>query len=201
MRPSYGHALLAAALLTAAPSAGVRAQWSVAVGLRAARFAGGAEEPATGRSLRPYRPTLLEAGVSRSGQPVGVGLRVYYASSSLALEGPEAVAAVKDAIEVYGLAPEVSARISRLGPDGVLRVFAGPVLEIWKLADLDSRVRVGASASLGLEVPFGGRWSGVARLGAGVTPASPFTEEDLDPALRRRALWRREITVELSYRL
>jgi hypothetical protein len=201
MRNEYSLAMLAATLLAAAPLPAAHAQWSLAVGLRAARFSGGAEEPATGRSLRPYRPTLLEAGVSRWGKPVGVGVRVYYASSSLALEGAEGVAAVKDAIEVFGLTPEVSARISQLGPDGVLRAFAGPVLEIWKLADMDSRLRVGVSASLGLEVPFGGRWSGEARLGAGVLPASPFTDEDLDPALRRRALWRREITAELSYRL
>lgn len=201
MLSSYSHALLMAALLAAVPWAAASAQWSVAVGLRAARFSGGAEEPATGRSLRPYRPTVLEAGVSRSGRRVGVGLRVHYASSSLALEGADAVAAVKDAIEIYGAIPEVSVRVARLGPGGVLRAFAGPVFEIWKLPDLGSRPRVGASASLGLEVPFGGRWSGVARLGAAVTPASPFKDEDLDPSLHRRALWRREVVAELSYRM
>jgi hypothetical protein len=201
MRRSHNHALIAAALLAIVPAAVASAQWSVTVGVGAARFSGGAEEPATGRSLRPYRPTLLEAGVSRSGRRVGIGIRVHYASSSLALEGADAVAAVKDAIQIYGAIAEVSVRVSRLGPDGVIRGFAGPVFEIWKLPDLGSRSRVGVSGSVGLEVPFGPRWSGVARLGAAVTPASPFEEADLEPTLRRRALWRREVTAELSYRM
>ena len=53
-----------------------RAQWVATLGLRAARFAGGAKEPATGRFLHPYRPTVFEAGVARFRGRVGVGLRV-----------------------------------------------------------------------------------------------------------------------------
>jgi hypothetical protein len=34
-----------------------------------------------------------------------------------------------------------------------------------------------------------------------VTPASPFTEEDLEPSLEPRALWRREASAALHYRL
>jgi len=187
--------------LAAAVAFPARAQWVATLGLRAARFAGGAKEPATGRFLHPYRPTVFEAGVARFRGRVGVGLRVHYASSSLGLEGADAVAAIKDALEVYGAAPEVSLRVSRLGPDGILRVFAGPVFEIWKLPDMGSRKRLGVTASLGLEVPFGGRWGGSARLGAAVTPASPFNDEDLDTSLERRALWRREISAEVSYRM
>jgi hypothetical protein len=60
---------------------------------------------------------------------------------------------------------------------------------------------MGFGASVGLEMPFGGRWVGSARLGGAVTPSSPFTEEDLDPALEPRALWRREASAALHYRL
>ena len=200
MRTLHISAALAALVLAAVPPP-AGAQWTATLGLRAARFSGGAKEPATGRSLRPYRPTMFEAGVARLGHRVGVGLRVHYASSSLALEGGNALAAVKDALEVYGAQPELSVRVSRLGPAGLVRAFAGPILEIWKLPDLGSRVRLGLTASLGLEFPFGGRWSGSARLGAAVTPASPFTRDDLDPSLERRALWRREVSAELSYRM
>jgi hypothetical protein len=201
MPSRHTYAAFAALGLAAAVPSPVPAQWTATLGLSAARFSGGAEEPATGRSLLPYRPTLLEAGIARAGGRVGVGLRVYYASSSLALEGEEGVAAVKDALEVYGASPEVSVRLSRLGPEGILRIFAGPVFEVWKLPDIGSRARLGVAASLGLEVPFGGRWSGSARLGAAVTPASPFNAEDLEPTLERRALWRREISAELGYRM
>ena len=144
---------------------------------------------------------MLEAGVACVRGRLGVGLRLHYASSSLALEGAEAVAAVKGAMEVYGGTPEVSIRLSRLGPEGVIRAFAGPVFEVWKLPDLRSRTRLGVTASVALEVPFGGKWSGSVRLGAGVTPSSPFNDADLDPSLERRALWRREVSAELGYRL
>jgi len=177
------------------------AQWGVATGIRAPRFSGGAVEPATGRSLRPYRPTMWEIEIDRMGRRVGVGLRLNYASSSLALEGDDALAAVKDALEVYGIDPEVSVRLTQVGPQGALRLFAGPLFEVWKLPEVGSHLRVGFGTAVGLEMPFGGRWVGSARLGGAVTPSSPFTEDDLDPSLEPRALWRREASAALHYRL
>ena len=177
------------------------AQWGLATGIRAPRFSGGAVEPATGRSLRPYRPTMWEIGVDRMGRRVGVGLRLNYASSSLALEGHDALAAVKNALEVYGIDPEISVRLTQVGPQGLVRLYAGPLFEVWKLPDAGSHLRMGFGASVGLEMSFGGRWVGSARLGGGVTPSSPFTEDDLDPSLEPRALWRREASAALHYRL
>jgi hypothetical protein len=177
------------------------AQWAVSIGVRAARFSGGAVEPATGLSLRPYRPTIIEAGLDRSGPRVGVGVRVHYASTSLALEGPEGLSAIKDALTVYGAQPFVALRVGRLGPDGIVRLAGGPLLEVWKLPDVGSRTRAGVGAALELAVPFGERWSGLARVGAAVTPGSPFTREELDPDLEPRALWRREVAASLRYRL
>ena len=136
------------------------------------------------------------------GRRVGVGLRLNYASSSLALEGDDALAAVKDALEVYGIDPEISVRLTRIGRRRrLVRLYAGPLFEVWKLPDVGSHLRLGLGASVGLEIPFGGRWVGSARLGGAVTPSSPFTEDDLDPALEPRALWRREASAALHYRL
>jgi hypothetical protein len=189
------------ALVTLVGALPATAQWEAGVGLRAPRFSGGAVEPATGRSLRPYRPTMIEAGLDRLGRRVGVGVWVHYASSSLALEGSDGLSAVKDALSVYGAEPFVALRVTRVGPDGVLRITGGPLLEVWMLPDVGSRTRVGAAAAVELAMPFGGRWSGVARLGGAVTPSSPFTRDDLDPSLEPRALWRREVAVSLRYRM
>lgn len=177
------------------------AQWTVGVGVRAARFSGGAVEPATGRSLRPYRPTLVEVRLDRLGRRAGMGVRVHYASSSLALEGADGLSAVKDALTVYGAEPFVTVRVTRVGPEGVLRVVAGPLLEVWKLPDAGSRTRLGAAAAVELSVPLGGRWSGCASAGGAITPGSPFTRSDLDPALEPRALWRREVAACLRFGL
>jgi hypothetical protein len=197
---SSSHARRFLVLLLLVSSAPVAAQWSVSAGVRSPRDAGGAIEPATGRSLEPYRPTMWEVGLDHATGRVGVGLRLRYASSSLALEGDEAVAIVKDALSVYGFDPEVSLRLGVLGAGAVVRVLAGPVLELWKLPDIGSRVRVGASAAIALEVPLGGRWSAVARAGGAVT-SSPFEAEDLDVGLERRTLWRREASAVLRCRL
>ncbi len=188
-------------LLLSLAASDLSAQWGVATGIRAPRFSGGAVEPATGRSLRPYRPTMWEFELDRMGRRVGVGLRLNYASSSLALEGEDALAAVKDALEVYGIDPEVSLRLTQVGPQGLVRLYAGPLFEVWKLPDVGSHLRVGFGLSVGLEIPFGGRWVGSARLGGAVTPSSPFTEDDLDASLEPRALWRREASAALHYRL
>lgn len=200
MPSTHARAALISLLLSLAGSR-LPAQWGIATGVRAPRFSGGAVEPATGLSLRPYRPTMWEIAIDRTGRRVGVGLRFNYASSSLALEGSGALTAVKDALEVYGIDPEVSVRLGRVGPQGLLRLYAGPLVEIWKLPDIGSHVRVGFAASVGVEMPFGGRWVGSARLGGAITPSSPFTEEDLDPPLEPRALWRREASAALHYRL
>ena len=200
MTRSHARAALVALALLLGP-ARAEGQWRVGLGIRAPRFSGGAVEPATGRSLRPYRPTVLEIGLDRVGRRAGVGVWFHYASSSLAFEGADALSAVKDALTVYGAEPFVSVRLTGVGSDGVLQITGGPLLEVWKLADAGSRSRVGAAAAVELTMPFGGRWSGVARMGGAVTPASPFTRADLDPALEPRALWRREVAASLRYRL
>jgi hypothetical protein len=200
MTRSHARAALVA-IVTLVGVSTATAQWTVSLGVRAPRFSGGAVEPSTGRSLRPYRPTVLEAGFDRVGGRVGVGVRVHYASSSLALEGSEGLAAVKDALTVYGVVPYVAVKFARLGPEGVLRITGGPLLEVWKIPDVGSRTRLGLAAALELTVPFGGRWSGVAQFGGAVTPGSPFTQEDLDASLEPRALWRREVAASVRYRL
>ncbi|MGN6392828.1 MAG: hypothetical protein ACTHM9_11360, partial [Gemmatimonadales bacterium] len=94
--------------LLAAPLAPLHGQWTLTGGIRAPRFSGGAVEAATESSLSPYRPTVFGLGLERDGRRVGMGLRLYYTSSSLALEAADAVSAVKDALTVYGAEPEVS---------------------------------------------------------------------------------------------
>lgn len=201
MTPSRARGVWLLALLAVAPGFEANAQWSVSAGVRSPRFSGAAADPASDRSLRPYRPTMLEIGVEARGRRFGGSVHLNYASSSLALEGNDAVAAIKDAISVYGLAPEVSLRLSRLGSGAQVRLFAGPLVEVWKLPDVGSHWRVGVAGSVGLEVPLGDRWSGSARAGGAVTPASPFRRQDLQEPLEPRALWRREVAAALQYRL
>ncbi len=202
MRRSQLSFVLVSFILAASSPSTTRAQWAASAQVGAARFWGGsAERGSENRSFRPYRPTIFGVGVERADAKVGWGLRLYYAGSSLALEGPDALAVVKGALKVYGAAPEVSVRVAPIGNGGQLRAYAGPAAEIWSLGDGVSHLRLGAEAALGLMVPLGGRLSGAIRVGATVIPTSPFGREDLDPAFDPRALWRREVGASLQYRL
>ena len=177
------------------------AQWTLAAEIGSARFWGGSAEVGGDRSFRPYRPTLVGLGLGYMQGNLGVGVRLHYAGSSLALEGKEAVVASKGVLDVYGISPEVSVPLTRLGPDVRMRLYGGPLIEVWKLASEISHVRVGAGAALAFEVPLGARLAGNLRAGIAVTPASPFARDDLDPSYEPRALWRRTLSTSLAYRL
>lgn len=190
---------LLALLLAAAPHRAA-AQWVLSADVTAPRFSGGSSRQPDGRSFRPYRPTLAGVGLERSGRAGGVGLHGYYASASLALEGADAVVAVKNALDLYGASLEVSGRLATLGTASRLMLYAGPLVEVWRLAEETSRVRGGFAAAIGLQVSIGNRWSVVMRAGAAVS-GSPFAAEDLDAGFVPRPLWRREVSGRLRYRL
>ncbi len=201
MRAFHTRAALCALFVVAGLPRPSAAQWAVAAEIGSARFWGGSAEVSGERSFRPYRPTLVGVGLGYSRGNVGVGVRFHYAGSSLALEGKEAVVASKGVLEVYGVSPEISLGITRLGPESRVRVYGGPLIELWRLAGEISHVRLGVAAAFGLEVPLGSRLAGTMRAGLAVTPASPFAQEDLDPSYEPRALWRRTLSASLAYRL
>ena len=201
MRTLYARAALCALFAFAGAPRRSAAQWTLGAEIGSARFWGGSAEVGGERSFRPYRPTLVGLGLAYTRGNVGVGVRLHYAGSSLALEGKEAVVASKGVLDVYGVAPEISLPVARLGPDVRVRLYAGPLIELWKLANEISHLRVGAASAVGLEVPLGIRLAGTLRAGLAVTPASPFAREDLDPSYEPRALWRRTLSASLAYRL
>jgi len=176
-------------------------QWAVTTEVGADRFWGGSIETTNDRrSFRPYRPTTFGVGLERTAGRLGAGLRLRYASASLALEGSDAVAAAKGVFTVYSAAPEVMYRIATVGAVNQLVLHGGPLLEIWSVLDADTQTRLGVQGAVSLNLPLGGRFAGSLTAGAAVMP-SPFAEGQLDPPFERRALWRRRFAVGLDYRL
>jgi hypothetical protein len=189
----------ALAVAPAAPSAAA-AQWAVGAAITTARFWGGAREVSGDRSLRPFRPTLFGAVLARSVGATSVAIQGYYASAGLALEGGDAVVAVKDALTVYGVAMEVTQRLATVGHDSSLLAGMGPLIERWDLSGAASHVRAGAAASLSLRVSLGVRWETVVR-GEVAVGGSPFTDDDLDPGFEPHTLWRRDVSARVMLRL
>jgi hypothetical protein len=177
------------------------AQWALTAEVGAARFWGGsAEIGGSGPSFRPYRPTIFGIGVARQGAQVGWGVRLEYTGASLALEGKDAVAAVKGALDVYGIAPEITVLLTTLGSGLRIRLTGGPLLEFWDIGTERSHARLGAHLGMGVQLPLSGRvLAGISASGA-VSP-SPFDEGDLVAGYEPRTLWRRGVSAGLQYRL
>jgi hypothetical protein len=177
------------------------AQWSLGIEVGAERFWGAsAEIVSPHRSIRPYRPTTLGTFIERRAGRAGLALQLRYTQASLALEGGDAVVAVKGAFKVFSASPEISYRIAVLGPGNELRLHGGPLVEVWNLIDEGSRARVGAQSSLSLGIPLGGRFGASLSAGAALM-RSPFERDELDTNYDLRALWRRRFAVGLQYRL
>jgi hypothetical protein len=181
-------------------------QWRLGLEVGAARFWGGSiDTQGENASFVPYRPTTFGIGLERQTGKYGFGLQVHYAEAGLALVGPELSVAAEGAFTILSLSPEAVLRIATLGHGNELRIHAGPLLEIWDVIDLDSRTRVGAQASVSLDVPLGGRFRGAALAGGAVTP-SPYEEGELDQEgsglnFNLRTLWRRSFALGLLYQL
>lgn len=183
--------------LWCAPAQG---QWIVAAEVGAGRFWGGSiQKTEEHRSFRPYRPTTFGLGFERRGRRLGVALRLGYASAGLALEGPDAVVAVKGVFGLYSAAPEIVYRLTSAGHRNQVLLHAGPLFELWSVKNERSQSRVGAQVAVGLSVPLSGRFAGSVTAGAALTP-SPFAADQLDEHFERRVLWRRWTAAGLEYR-
>ena len=179
----------------------VLAQWTLGAEVGSDRFWGGSiETTAERRSFRPYRPTTFGVRVERREGRLGAGLRLHYASASLALEGADAVVAAKGIFTVYSAAAEVIYRIISVGSVNQVVLHLGPLFEVWSVIDENTETRVGVQGALSLNVPLGGRFGGSIMAGAALIP-SPFGKGQLDPSFERRPLWRRRFAVGLDYRL
>jgi hypothetical protein len=176
-------------------------QWAVALELGSDRFWGGSTDNSPEHlSFRPYRPTTFGLGLERQSGRFGLGIHLSYAGASLALEGGDAVVAVKGIFKIYEVAPELVYRVATLGSGNALRLHAGPLLNVWMVEAEDSQWRVGVHGSVSLRIPLGGRFAGSVLAGAALT-ASPFAPDQLDPPFDRRALWKRRVEAGLQYRL
>jgi hypothetical protein len=186
-------------LASALPDLGF-AQWLIGLEVGSERYWGGSvENTPDQRSFRPYRPTTFGVALERRGRSVGGALRLHYADASMALEGDDAVVAVKDVFSVIGAAVELSYRVATLGQNEVL-LHAGPLVERWSLIDEESRVRVGAQGAVSLNIPLGSRVA-LALLANAAVVGSPFEEDELNFEYDLRPLWRRGLVAGLRYRL
>lgn len=156
--------------------------------------------------MLPWRPTVVGLALEAGGERWRVGVEVTDATPGLAATGApdpdsgDLVIVVEDFIRVITVAPTVSRRLGRLAGGPVIRLSLGPLVEWWELGSDPARMRWGFQGGLTLETRLFGRFTGSATGLLGLTPASPFLADELDPELRPRPLWRRGVVARVAYR-
>jgi hypothetical protein len=154
--------------------------WGIGLDVGLTRFWGGSKAvaPSTAPGFKPYRPTAAAIRVDRAVGRARVGLAVSYAASGLGLEGEEVTLIAKGGLTWVQVAPEVAYRLATLGAVTELRVFGGPLADIWIPNGEDGRTRIGGRGGAELLVPLSGWLACTLRAYGGLT-GSLFREADV----------------------
>jgi len=177
------------------------AQWSVAVEATASYYGGTSRDSgADPTAFRPHHPTSVGLRVDRRFGRLGLGVGAALAGSDLIAENSSVGAILKDALDLFEVAPEVALLLDRTGPGLAVHVHAGPLIDIWSPQGADTRTRLGGQAALSLEWPVSRRFAGSLR-GAAALTGSLFKQGELPPGFERRAMWRRSVSLGLRFRL
>ncbi len=182
-------ALLLVSVAAAGAANGQTRRWGVGFDVGLTRFWGGSEPvpPNTAPGFKPYRPTGASVRVDHVVGRMRVALGVSYAPSGLAVETKDATLVAKNGLTWVQMAPELAYQLGTLGPVTELRIFGGPVADIWMPGGEDSRTKIGGRGGLELLVPLG-RWlAGTLRAQAGLT-GSLFREADVPTGFRAKAM-------------
>src|SRR5437879_7767632 len=114
------------------------AQWSVAVEATASYYGGtsrnGEADPS---AFRPHHPTSLGLRLDRRFGRWGVGVGAAVAGADLIAENSSVGAILKDALDLFEVAPEVAVILGRTGCGLAVRGHAGPAVDSWSPAGPD----------------------------------------------------------------
>ena len=193
--------LLLLGLLIASQPA-LAAQWSLAVEATASYYGGTSRDSgADPTAFRPHHPTSVGLRVDRRFGRLAFGVGTALGGGAdLIAENSSVGAILKDALNLFEVAPEVALLLGRTGPGLAVRVHAGPLIDVWSPEGEDTRTRAGGQVALSLEWPLSRRFAGALRVAAALT-GSLFKEGELPPGFERRAMWRRSVSLGLRYRL
>src|SRR3989441_8718036 len=177
------------------------AQWSLTVEATASYYGGTSRDSgADPTAFRPHHPTSLGLRVDRRFGRLGLGVGAALAGADLIAENSSVGAILKDALDLFEVAPEVAVTLGRTGPGLAVRVHAGPLIDVWSPQGGAPRTRLGGQAGLSLEWPVTRRFAGSLR-GAAALTGSLFKQGELPPGFERRAMWRRSVSLGLRFRL
>ncbi len=157
----------------------------------------------------PYRPTMLGLGIGYGGDALRLEATARIGEPGLAVRGTELpdgvgdeglLLVIENAFRVKAFSAGASARLGHLRGGPVLRASAAALVERWTAPDTPARTIAGGQAGLAMEVALTGSLTARAEGSLGLTPASPFRQEDLPEGFRQSRTWRRTLGVGVSWR-
>lgn len=181
--------LLLLALALPSRAGGQTKPWGIGFDAGLTRFWGASEPvpPNVTPGARPYRPTTFAIRADRVLGRSRVGLTVSYAGSGLGVESQDLAIIAKGGLKWVQLAPELAYRLATLGPVTELRLFGGPVADLWNVDGDDTRTRIGGRAGLELLVPLGRPLAATMRAHGGLS-GSLFREADVPSGYRTKTM-------------
>jgi hypothetical protein len=176
--------------------------WSIGLDVGLTRFWGGSEgvAPNSAPGFKPYRPTAAAIRLDRAIGRARVGLAVSYAASGLGLEGDDVTLIAKGGLTWVQVAPEVAYRLATLGAASELRVFGGPVADLWIPDDEEGRSRIGARGGAELLVPLSSWLACTLRAHGGVT-GSLFREVDVPSGFQPKTMPNAGVSLGIRFAL
>jgi len=194
-------AFVAATVITLLSVSRAAAQWHVGLELGTVEFRGATRDSTSspGPTLRPDHATTYGIRVGRTFGTWSAALRASVGTPGIAGVAPKLTFTDRTTGRLVEVVPLVAVRVAGLGPEGAVRVEAGPALDLW---DIDGEIRsrlVGLTA-VAYEWHVAGRVMGAVRI-ENTLGSSILDAGDVPPQLERRPTWRYGMSVGLRYRL
>jgi hypothetical protein len=140
--------------------------------------------------LRPWRPAVYSIRVAHGSGRFGLAIGAGVAFGEWGVNIEDFVLLPDESLQLIEIAPEVNIRLATSALGTVLRLHAGPLLDLWKPSGEDPRQRLGAQAGATLSVPFASRWALDVRGDVAVS-RSLMNEDEESAAITRESTMRR----------
>ncbi len=176
-------------------------QWHVGFEFATVEFRGATRDTSSspGASLRPDHAMMYGIRLGRAFGSWSAAVRASLGTPGVAGVAHEVTFTDRTTGRLLEIVPLVGVRAAALGPEGVVRIEAGPAVDLW---DIDGEIRsrlVGLTA-VAYEWHVAGRMTGAARV-ENTLGSSIFDAAELPSQLERRPTWRYGMSVGLRYRL